>query len=96
MTEDRHRQARTPTKVLSKHIALIDSKLKRQWSPEQISSWLEREETLSIRREIIYLYVWEDNQCGGFCTRTYEAGIDPIKSELMGNQLGAHQERHQH
>ena len=46
-------------------MAAIESKLRIEWSPEQISGWLldEREELIS--HESIYLHVWADKQAGG-------------------------------
>ncbi|WP_444944501.1 transposase [Microbulbifer sp. ZKSA006] len=52
-TEERRRQAGRSTKILPKAIALIERKLKLQWSPEQISGWLDREEGQSISYETI-------------------------------------------
>ena len=46
-------------------MAIIESKLRIAWSPEQMPGWLldEREELIS--RESIYLHVWADKQAGG-------------------------------
>ncbi|WP_444930312.1 transposase [Microbulbifer sp. SSSA002] len=65
MAEERRRQVRKPIKILPKTIALIESKLKLQWSPEQVSGWLDLEEGLSISYETIYLYIWVDKRRGG-------------------------------
>lgn len=46
-------------------IALIDSKIKEEWSPEQISGWLREEQNTLISHETIYLHIWSDKQCGG-------------------------------
>jgi IS30 family transposase len=44
---------------------LIDSKLHRKWSPEQISGWLRESEAESISYESIYQYIWKDKKSGG-------------------------------
>ena len=47
-------------------ITIIDEKLRLQWSPEQISGWLKREngnETISY--ESIYKHIWKDKEEGG-------------------------------
>jgi len=61
----RRKEACKATKMLPKMIAIIESKLRIEWSPEQISGWLldEREELIS--HESIYLHVWADKQAGG-------------------------------
>ena len=45
--------------------ALIESKLRLEWSPEQISGWLRTEKQLSISHETIYLHIWADKKAGG-------------------------------
>ena len=47
-------------------IFLIEIKLKLQWSPEQISGWLKRQNSNeSISHESIYKHVWKDKLNGG-------------------------------
>jgi IS30 family transposase len=43
---------------------LIDSKLNRKWSPEQISGWLQEGEAASISYESIYQYIWGNKKTG--------------------------------
>lgn len=45
--------------------ALVEEKLKEDWSPEQIAGRLGREGRLSISHETIYLHVWDDRVRGG-------------------------------
>lgn len=45
--------------------ALIEDRLARQWSPEQIAGRLKRQGRLSISHETIYRYIWEDRSRGG-------------------------------
>jgi IS30 family transposase len=43
----------------------VDSKLRRKWSPEQVSGWLRESEAESISQECIYQYIWKDKKSGG-------------------------------
>jgi len=44
---------------------LVESLLRKQWSPEQVSGYLRKRGDLSISHETIYRYVWEDRARGG-------------------------------
>lgn len=61
----RRKEASKATKMTPSMIATIESKLRIEWSPEQVSGWLldEREELIS--HEAIYLHVWANKQSGG-------------------------------
>ena len=45
--------------------ALVEKKLKKDWSPEQISGHLRLQGELSISHETIYIHVWRDKEAGG-------------------------------
>jgi IS30 family transposase len=47
-------------KMTADLIALIDSKINLEWSPEQISGWLKEEQDILISHETIYLHIWFD------------------------------------
>jgi IS30 family transposase len=51
--------------MISKMIIVIESKLRIEWSPEQISGWLLEEHEQLISHETIYLHVWANKQAGG-------------------------------
>ena len=53
------------TKMTPNMIALIESKLHLEWSPEQISGWLFEDKQEPISHESIYLHVWADKKTGG-------------------------------
>ncbi|MFS1524428.1 IS30 family transposase [Microbulbifer sp. 2304DJ12-6] len=63
--EQRRKDAVKPTKMIPAMIALIESKLRLEWSPEQISGWLLEDQEQLISHESIYLYIWADKQAGG-------------------------------
>jgi IS30 family transposase len=44
---------------------LVEAKLKMDWSPEQISGWLKKEQLPSVSPEWIYQYVYADKRAGG-------------------------------
>ena len=43
----------------------VDQLLREDWSPEQVSGWLAREEGLKVSHEWIYQHVYEDKRRGG-------------------------------
>lgn len=52
-------------KMTSAMISVIESKLRLDWSPEQISGWLLDNKQLLISHETIYLHIWSDKRFGG-------------------------------
>lgn len=53
-------------KMAEEWIAIIESKLKLQWSPEQIAGWLKKNHrNQSVSHETIYKHVWKDKLNGG-------------------------------
>ena len=47
-------------------IALIESKLELQWSPEQIAGWLKKQRgSEAVSYETIYQHIWRDKRKGG-------------------------------
>ena len=65
MAESRRKEASKPTKMTPEIIALIESKLRLKWSPEQISGWLLMEQDICVSHETIYLHVWSDKRRQG-------------------------------
>lgn len=63
--QNRRQSACRATKMTLEMIAAIESKLRIEWSPEQISGWLLNELEELISNESIYLHVWSDKQSGG-------------------------------
>ncbi len=61
----RRRRSRRNSHFDAEDWALVRHLLERDWSPEQISGWLERHGLLRISYETIYLYIWKDKQGGG-------------------------------
>ena len=44
---------------------LIETKLRLEWSPEQVSGWLQRHYAIQVSHEWIYQYILADKQAGG-------------------------------
>lgn len=65
MSEARSRSAAKPTKMTVQLVSLIESKIRIEWSPEQISGWLWAESEQEISHETIYLHIWTDKRSGG-------------------------------
>jgi IS30 family transposase len=63
--ENRRKLTAKPLKMTPEAIALIDSKVVIDWSPEQISGWLKGEKAICISHERIYQHVWTDKLKGG-------------------------------
>ena len=61
----RRREASKAVKMTRENRRLIERKLRKAWSPEQISGWLGRHQFVSISHERIYQHVWEDKYLGG-------------------------------
>ena len=61
----RRLHSRKAIKMTSSLIALINLKIRLEWSPEQISGWLREEHKVRISHETIYLYIWSDKRRGG-------------------------------
>ena len=64
-TVQRRAEASQPTKMTPDMITVVESKLRVEWSPEQISGWLLNDQELLISHESIYLHIWRDKQAGG-------------------------------
>jgi len=64
-TQQRRAEAVQRTKMTSVMVKTIESKLRIEWSPEQISGWLLNDREELISHESIYLHIWADKQAGG-------------------------------
>ena len=64
-TDRRRANAVKPSKMTPRMLAVIESKLRLEWSPEQISGWLLNDRIELLSHESIYLYVWADKRMGG-------------------------------
>ena len=64
-TVARRWRSRRNTHFGSAEMGRVDTLLRGQWSPEQVSGHLRRAGELSISHETIYRHVWRDRQAGG-------------------------------
>ncbi len=61
----RRKDATKAYKMTAIVIRLCETKLKLEWSPEQVSGWLDREKGIQLSHERIYQHVWSDKRQGG-------------------------------
>jgi transposase, IS30 family len=59
------RKAVHRSRIPTHHWERVELLLREDWSPEQISGWLAREEGIAISHEWIYWYVYQDKRDGG-------------------------------
>lgn len=64
-TVNRRREARKALKMTPALIGVIEGKLREDWSPEQVSGWLKREQSTEVSHERIYQHVWANKRAGG-------------------------------
>ena len=64
-TNGRRSRSRRNQHFTKADFAIVEKKLKADWSPEQISGRLRLEGELSISHETIYTHVWRDKRAGG-------------------------------
>ena len=62
---DERRESRARYRITDTVWANVAQLLRQDWSPEQISLWLEAEKHISISHEWIYQYVLQDKHYGG-------------------------------
>ena len=63
--DERRRTARKAIKMTDEVVDLIEKQLREQWSPEQVSGWLNETHGVSLSHERIYLHIWDDKRAGG-------------------------------
>ena len=64
-TNGRRSRSRRNQHFTKTDFALVEKKLKEDWSPEQISGHLRFHGELLISHETIYIHVWRDKEAGG-------------------------------
>lgn len=61
----RRKAAVRASKLIPAMIRIIETKIRLDWSPEQISGWLLDDQQQLISHESIYLHIWADKRAGG-------------------------------
>ena len=62
---ERRTNATTRKHILAKTWEVVEEKLRQDWSPEQVSGWLEKHQEIRISHEWIYQYILTEKQAGG-------------------------------
>ncbi len=61
----KRREAKSTCRIPADAWTRVERLMREDWSPEQISSWLQREEQIRVSHEWIYRYILRDKQQGG-------------------------------
>jgi IS30 family transposase len=64
-TKERRRNAAKARKMTPAVVERVERQIREQWSPEQVSGWLQEACGVSLSHERIYLHIWEDKRVGG-------------------------------
>jgi len=59
------RRQRTHYRIAPETWALVEHKLRLEWSPEQITGWLRERQGIALSHEWIYQYILADKRAGG-------------------------------
>lgn len=62
---ERRTNATSRKHILVKTWEVVEEKLRQDWSPEQVSGWLEKHQEIRISHEWIYQYILTEKQAGG-------------------------------
>ena len=62
---ERHQYKFKAVKVTNEVKSIINDLITKDWSPEQVSGWLKKEDSLSLHHETIYQYILADKAVGG-------------------------------
>ena len=62
---EKRRRSKTPTKLTSDVVKVIEDNIKKDWSPEQIAGILKKRGKISLHHETIYRFILKDKNNGG-------------------------------
>ena len=62
---DNRKEEKAEPRIAGQTWRWVEQLLREDWSPEQISNWLETEKSVSVSHEWIYLYIYQDKREGG-------------------------------
>jgi len=62
---ENRRQAKSTQRITSESWVRVERLLREDWSPEQVSNWLQHEESILVSPEWIYQYILQDKRTGG-------------------------------
>jgi len=62
---ERRKLCRKQRVLTSKNSSIVTDKLKKHWSPEQISGWLKLHRVMNVSHQTIYNYIWTNKVAGG-------------------------------
>src|SRR5690554_2758456 len=82
----RRLEAVKPTRMTPAMISVIESKIRVEWSPEQISGWLLESREQLISHESIYRHIWADSKRAVIFIRTCAVKERSTTSVVMANR----------
>jgi IS30 family transposase len=59
------RRAKSQPRIRAESWAVVDEKLRQDWSPEQVSGWLNKHQGVGISHEWIYQHILTNQHTGG-------------------------------
>lgn len=62
---DNRKEEKAMPRIAGQTWRWVEQLLREDWSPEQISSWLAAQKSVSVSHEWIYLYIYQDKREGG-------------------------------
>ena len=62
---ERRAQATPKKRILAETWEMVEEKLHQDWSPEQVSGWLEKHQEIRISHEWIYQHILADQRANG-------------------------------
>jgi len=62
---ERRTNVTTRKRISAETWEVVEEKLRQDWSPEQVSGWLEKHQEIRISHEWIYQYILTEKQAGG-------------------------------
>ena len=62
---DRREQVRPKKRITAETWEIVEEKVRQDWSPEQISGWLKKNQAVQISHEWIYQHILADKQADG-------------------------------
>ena len=88
-TNGRRSRSRRNQHFTKADFAMVEKKLKADWSPEQISGRLRLDGKLSISHETIYIHVWRTKKPEDICIATFGAPPNSDASDITATTAEA-------
>jgi IS30 family transposase len=81
----RSQASQKPWKATTENRALVTEKIQQEWSPEQISGWLDKQKKGSLSRSWIYQFLHADKRAGGTLWKSLRHGGKPYNKRPLSS-----------